>query len=634
MTRNRLSLPASVVKAYSLGVIRGKMPPIQLRIVKRHTRPFPKDRSRLKSFYEYRRRSLSRDRRGRLRGGTVRLASISFDFSFTRSIFAAPYSARGGHCYDPVSLFILLLFVCLDGYEYISNFVDVLHDPDRGRQYRVLAGIRDDAIPQEADFSNFLDHCGHLFYQVLAVVVEILHLAGFISGRVQTTDGMLVPTFSRYRGCNYFDPPRCGHLTPPEDPSAGSGQALAERVQQRVDELAARSSANNPACGGYVQIARPFWAELLAKHPHLKKRQKPTQVRMLHLRLHYPRRGVLQPEGPDGRQLLASLGLQVTLDKSIFLEVVDCRLVRQDDDLFIACPRIPSDVEARLGVHVNPQTNREEFVFGRDIMITSNVEVRLGNLILPIAVSVHPANTWEGNVFPDHHRQTDDQGFEERLHILDGGYDCGEDNAHLRGRGCLPVIKYNPRREDLSPEALAERGYDEQGWPLADCGRPMPPLSPLAQEGQTEHACHRQCQVDGPTEVERTCPFLQQELGQTKTMSIADHPRLVAEVVRGTLERKKVEGLRSPSESIDSYAQTCASLKAPRLRGNKAFFARAHLSILGVLLRKVIDFILDCTRLVGRLQEERRYVVPPPERSPRQQRLDAWLWRLVYYDDG
>ena len=82
MTRRRLSLPVSVVKQYTLDVIRRKMPPIRLRIIDQHTTPFPKNRSRLKSFYEYRPRSLSRDRRGRLRGGAVRLVAILFDFTF------------------------------------------------------------------------------------------------------------------------------------------------------------------------------------------------------------------------------------------------------------------------------------------------------------------------------------------------------------------------------------------------------------------------------------------------------------------------------------------------------------------------------------------------------------------------
>lgn len=57
MTRHRLSLPVSVVKQYTLDIIRRKMAPIQLQIAGQHTTRFPKERSRMKSFYEYRPRS-------------------------------------------------------------------------------------------------------------------------------------------------------------------------------------------------------------------------------------------------------------------------------------------------------------------------------------------------------------------------------------------------------------------------------------------------------------------------------------------------------------------------------------------------------------------------------------------------
>ncbi len=231
MTRNRLALPAKIVKRYTLDVIRGKLPPIQLAISKAHTTPFPKARSRWKSRYQYRHRSLSRFPDGHLRGGRVRLIAILFDFTFVRSIFAAAYSSQGGHCHDPASLFVLLVFAFVDGYEYLSDFVRDLHHPDKGRQYRELAGIRDDCIPQEADFTNFQQRCGLLFNAVFHVVVEIIAQLGLISGHVLTTDGKLIPTYSRYRGCNYFDEDRCLGLAAPDD--------LQSLVQQRVDELAA-----------------------------------------------------------------------------------------------------------------------------------------------------------------------------------------------------------------------------------------------------------------------------------------------------------------------------------------------------------------------------------------------------------
>jgi hypothetical protein len=113
-------------------------------------------------------------------------------------------------------------------------------------------------------------------------------------------------------------------------------------------------------------------------------------------------------------------------------------------------------------------------------------------------------------------------------------------------------------------------------------------------------------------------------------MAIADHPRLVAEIVRGTPEREKVAGLRSPSESINSYAQHCTGLKAPRVRGDPAFFARSHLSLLGLLLRKMVDFIADMTNLLQRIPAGQERLLPPPPQTLRQQRLKRWLMRLLY----
>ena len=621
MTRHRLSLPVSVVKQYTLDVIWRKMPPIQLRIAGQHTTLFPKGQSRLKSFYEYQARSLHRDRRGQLRGGVVRLVAILFDFTFVRSVFASVYSVRGGHCHDPASLFVLLVFAFVTGYEHLSDFVSDLHDPDRGHQYRVFAGIHDEHIPQEADFTNFIQRCGPLFDLVFHAVVEIVREAGFISGRALTTDGMLVPTWSRYRGCNYFNTTICPLLAIPEN--------LAALVQARIDELAATLSARIPVQGGYVQIECPRWTELVAAHPYLAEK-KPKAVLLFHLRLHYPLRGMSLPDVPDGRGVLRGLGLEVDLAEGIFLEVVQCHVVRRDEGLSIACPRVPTDTEARLGVHLSPRTGEEEYVFGRDVVITSSVEVRLGGLTLPVGLSLHPANTNEGTVFIEQDKQVAQHDLPERVHVLDGAYDSEPNYARLRAKGCLPVIDYNSRREDLSPQALHMRGYDERGWPYADCGCLMPPLAPMAQQGEAMHACHRQCLQDGPDKGQPPCPYLPNPLGQVKPMSISDHPRLMAEIIRGTPEREKVEGLRSPSESVNSYAQHCTGLQAPPVRGDHAFFARAHLSLLGLLLRKVVDFILDMTDLLRRIPTGQEQLAQPPLQTHQQQRVTRWLMWLLY----
>ena len=87
-------------------------------------------------------------------------------------------------------------------------------------------------------------------------------------------------------------------------------------------------------------------------------------------------------------------------------------------------------------------------------------------------------------------------------------------------------------------------------------------------------------------------------------MFTAHYPRLVTEIIRGTPEWEKVRGLRSPSESINSYTETCTGLDRPHIRGDAAFEARAHLSVPATLLRKVIDFILDMTGLQPKLKHQ------------------------------
>jgi hypothetical protein len=621
MTRHRLSLPVSIVKQYTLEVIQRKMPPIQLQIAGQHTTPFPKDRSRLKSFYEYRARSLSRDRRGQLRGGAVRLVATLFDFTFVRSILASAYSTQGGHCYDPASLFVLLVFAFVDGYEHLCDFVDDLHHVCRGHQYRVLAGLSDEHIPQEADFSNFIRRCGSLFDVIFHAVVEIMQQASFISGCALTTDGMLIPTWSRYRGCNYFAPSICSLLAAPEN--------LESLVQTHVDELAARLSAQAPVQGGYVQIECPRWQSLVAAHPHLRKK-KPKKLLLFHLRLSYSLPGWPCPDDLDGREALRGLGLEIELAKHIGLKVLCCHVVRQQGELCLSCPRVPTDTEGRLGLHLNPRSGEKEYIFGRNVVTTSNVEVRLGGLTLPVALSVYPANINEGAVFIEHDEQIEPHHFPAQVHVLDGAYDSEPNYAHLRAKNCWPIIDYNSRREDLRPKTLQTRGYNEQGWPYADCECLMPPLGALAPAGAAVHACYRQCLRTGSGESPLTCPHLSHPLGQVKRMAIADHPRLVAEIVRGTPEREKVAGLRSPSESINSYAQHCTGLKAPRVRGDPAFFARSHLSLLGLLLRKMVDFIADMTNLLQRIPAGQERLLPPPPQTLRQQRLKRWLMRLLY----
>ena len=109
------------------------------------------------------------------------------DFSFIRSLVAHRYSNNGPPCYDPPSLFLLDLFRYIDGHQHMSQFLEVLHDKDRGRAYRIYAGISMDHIPREGTFSHFRLHLGESLYnEIFHVLVDIFHQLEMITFKIFT----------------------------------------------------------------------------------------------------------------------------------------------------------------------------------------------------------------------------------------------------------------------------------------------------------------------------------------------------------------------------------------------------------------------------------------------------------------
>ena len=133
------------------------------------------------------------------------IASL-IDFSFIRSLVQDRYSVFGPPAYDPVSLFLLDLFWYIDGYKTRKDFLSVLHDNDRGRNYRSYAGISMDNIPSPGTFSNLrVDHIGETRYnEIFHVLVDIFHQLEMITFNILSVTGTLYPSRAKYRGCCYF----------------------------------------------------------------------------------------------------------------------------------------------------------------------------------------------------------------------------------------------------------------------------------------------------------------------------------------------------------------------------------------------------------------------------------------------
>ena len=138
-------------------------------------------------------------------GGYVKMITSLIDFSFIRSLVADCYSAYGPPCYDPSSLFLLDLFRYIDGHQNMSQFLELIHDKDRGSAYRTYSGISMDHLPSEGTFSTFRIRLGEKLYnEIFHVLVDIFHQLEMITFKILAHDGTLYPTWARYKGCTYF----------------------------------------------------------------------------------------------------------------------------------------------------------------------------------------------------------------------------------------------------------------------------------------------------------------------------------------------------------------------------------------------------------------------------------------------
>ena len=109
--------------------------------------------------------------------------------SFTRSLCATAYGARGGSCYDPASLVFLEVAAKVDQYVDYAQFCRDLHDSDKGRRYRQLAGLHG-PVADEDDLCHFRYRIGEaVIEQITAIAVDLLHRFG-LRGRFKIRRGL------------------------------------------------------------------------------------------------------------------------------------------------------------------------------------------------------------------------------------------------------------------------------------------------------------------------------------------------------------------------------------------------------------------------------------------------------------
>lgn len=576
MSRHILSLSDEQLTSFDLEAFVTHADALNQRHCEAFTGPFPKAPSRWLSHYHFTPRPLTLTPAGDVEGGLSWLVGTTIDFRFTRSICAPSYGARGGHCYDPASLVVLEMAAKVDRYPDYASFCADLHQQDQGRRYRALAGLHD-AIPGEDDLSHFRHRVGAAAIEAtMAVLVDLFRTFGLINGNLLSTDGQLESSSSRYKGCTYACQD-CQALRL----GAASQQELARQLHSGARRL---------------QLPCPFPEVVDKVRQATAKKDTPKDPKVTLLEIeHVPQE---QASHQDRQQVATLLGLPE--DEVPNLRLTWCHL-RQgpQGELVGRCPKVPSDLEAKVGYHLDTQDpTKKERVFGYVHQKTTDITHELG-LELPLGNSTYPADAHEGTHFIEHRDALALPVLPGQVQLGDSAYDVIAHYTWIRDQGGVPVIDYNRRNEDLSPEALLRRGYDQHGTPYAPCGRLCRSNGYDYQANSRQYVCGRSCP---PTEQQR-CPHRYGVRGYSHRMAFRDHPRLIGPIQRGTPAWQRFYGARTASERTNSYDQeVIANGRPPRLRGLKAFRFAGAVRTLAQLLRRALNFVLDVTSTLRRRQ--------------------------------
>lgn len=568
---------------FAIGNVVKKLNRIRIKIRDKHHRPFPKPEAFWLSRYTYTPRYVKIHPDGRIAGGLSRFVSSLIDFSFVRAVVAHTYCFRG-RAYDPVSIFLLELFRYLEKFATMKDFVNTLHDKEKGRHYRLYAGINLTHIPCEGTFTHYKNRLGEKLYnEIFHVLVEIVELLGMISYKILTTDGTLFHTNARYKGCTYFSN-ECNFI---------EFKGIIQNVRQRVLYRLKNSEKIIP--GKEIRIKLPCPS---ANFPDDIVRPK-IEILSLFLKEADPE----QPSIFNGIFELEDELHEANLDLMVKRSVIT-RAVMGDsiasDSFFFKCPKLPADMEARVGVRRDPQNpNLKQKIFGFNAVIDTSVELDLG-LELPVACSTLAGNAHEGKHYIinreqilEHHRKT------SKIDLADAKYDEHDNFSFSRSHGAIPIIDYNPRSENVSTVALKERGYDRNGWPYAPCGALTRPNGFDFNCQRASFTCRRQCVESKDPKIVGyidRCPHWMNYHGFTKHMSIHEFPRLITEVIRGTDRHQKIKSLRSAAERTNATAkEDFPILSKPKIRGIGHAAILSQMAVIVVLLKRVACFIVKVT---------------------------------------
>ena len=569
MSRHILSLSPEQLTTFDLDAFIAHAQRLNQHNQETFTTPFPKAPSRWLSHYEFIPHAIEFTSPGEVDGGLSWLVGVTIDFNFTRALCAPYYGTRGGRCYDPASLMMLEAVTKVDQYDDYAQLCRDLHDRDKGRRYRQLAGLHEH-VPGEDDLCHFRYRIGDaVIDQITAVAVDFLYHFGLIQGDLLSTDGQLEASYSRDKGCTYACE-GCQAFALSE----ADRQVLGEQLQSGAKRL---------------QLTCPF-PEVVEKVREASAKKGPPKDPMVTL---LEIETVPESKGSTAqRQHVAKL-LGLSQDEVPPLRIKWCHLSHHANGEFIgSCPKMPSDLDAKIGVHVdNQHPDKKEEVFGYVHLKTTDLNPELG-LELPVGNSTYRANTKEGSEFITHRSKLGVPLQAGQKQLGDSAYDVTDNYEWLHDQGVVAVFDYNRRNEHLDETSLLNRGYDENGMPYAPCGRLCHSNGYDYEAQSRQYVCGLQC----PPQEQQHCPHRYGVLGYCHRMSFKAHPRLIGPIQRGSKAWQDLYRARSSSERTNSYDQEVIGKAHPlRMRGLKAFRFAGAIRTLAQLLRRALNFVLDVT---------------------------------------
>jgi hypothetical protein len=389
-----------------------------------------------------------------------------------------------------------------------------------------------------------------------------------------STDGQREPSNSRYKGCTY---------------------ACQDCQAFRIDEASRRELCCQLQSGATrLQLTCPFpeVVDKVRQATGKKGTPKDPKVALLEMEVGEPQ----QTAGQDRQQVATLLGL--TEDEVPDLRLQWCHLSQSPQgDLLGCCPKVPSDLEAKVGYHIDTKNpTKTERVFGSKHLKTTDINRELG-LELPLGTSTYPANAAEGTHCIEHRTSLALPVLPGQVQLGDAGDDVIANSQWSRDQGGVPVIASNPRNEHLDPESLSKRGYDQHGTPYAPCGRLCRSNGYDDQANSRQYVCGLPC----PPKEQQQCPHSYGVRGYSHRMTFRDHPRLIGPIQRGTSAWHCLYAARTASERTNSYDQeVIANGRPPRLRGLKAFRFAGAIRTVAQLLRRALHCVLDVTSTLGK----------------------------------